>query len=77
VMQEVEAVLFCVVVGHRILALSVGVVATAIFVPVAVDGTCQRCAVRAVYRGSESGVVIAGFGLMRSKPSSAKFDHKD
>jgi len=45
VVQEVEAVLFCVVVGQWILALSVGVVATAIFVLVAVDGSCQRCAV--------------------------------
>jgi hypothetical protein len=40
VMQKVEAVLFWVVVRHRILTLSVGVVATAIFVLVVVDRTC-------------------------------------
>jgi hypothetical protein len=34
VVQEVEAVLFWVVVGQEILTLPVGVVATAIFVPV-------------------------------------------
>jgi len=45
VVKEVEAVLFLVVVGQGILTLPVGVVAAAIFVLVAQDGICQRCAV--------------------------------
>jgi hypothetical protein len=60
VVEEIEAVLFFVIVRKKILAASISVISTSIFVCVVPNGGYQRGAVRGVTYGfAETGIMIA------------------